>query len=74
MEKDNRPMLKQMRKILFENGIKYGIHENESGLYVFTYGIIIQERIAMFKKLFNGHKVKIYKSKPEEITIEILNE
>jgi hypothetical protein len=63
--------LKKIRRILFDNGIKYGITEDEQNLFVFTYGIIIEDRIKMLEKLFKGHDVIIFKSKPEEITIKL---
>lgn len=69
---DNKPLLKKMRKKFFEEGIKYGVYENEKGLYVFIAGVGLQKKIEEFKEWFKDFNVNVYKSSSEYITIEIL--
>jgi len=60
-----------IRHKLFQKGIKHGVYRNEKGITVDTNGVVIYEAIEKFKEWFEDYDVSIFKSKAEEITIEI---
>jgi hypothetical protein len=68
---DNKTTLKKIRKILFDNGVRYGVYDNEQGLTVFIDSMILDNVIEKFEEWFGEFDVKIYKSKSEEITIKV---
>ena len=61
----------RIRNKLFQKGIKHGVYRNEKGITVDTNGVVVYEAIEKFKEWFGEFDVKIYKSKSEEITIEV---
>lgn len=70
---DNTTIKHRIRDKLFQEDIKYGVYENEKGLYVFMAGIGLNKKVEQFKEWFKEFNVNVYKSSSEYITIEILN-
>jgi isocitrate dehydrogenase len=69
---NKKDRMREVRKILHRKDFKYGITEDDNGIYVFTYGIVIENTLRQFKEWFKDFDCFIYKSKPEELTIEFL--
>lgn len=63
--------MNEIRKILFDNGLKFNITNDEKRMYIFISGIVIYDVIEKIKRWLVDYNVRVFKSKSEEVTIEL---